>query len=1370
MTTRTIKVNIDAAGAKRGAAQANAALRSIGNGAGSAQRGMDAARKAMASAAQASKSASQNMAGLSAAMRGLNAATQLSATALHANTAALDRNTAALLQMQSASAKAKTSTDRHADGLSRLGAILGGLSFTAAIAGAVHLTDAYALMAAKLGIAVQGLGDSGKAMEDVSRIAATTRSGLDDVAALYSKVSFAGKDLGTSQAAVSRTTETVAKALKVSGASAQETSSTILQLGQALASGKLQGEEFRAMSENAPRLMRMLADSTKLPVGALKALGSEGKITSEMIIKAFTDSRLTGALDDEFAKIPKTFADNLTLAKNGLEEYLGQNATAVAGSRALGDALSVVTKNLDIVIPSVVALSTALGVGLVTNMVAARVAAGGLGSAMLGAFGGPIGLAVTGLALGIGAYAIEANKADAIVAAVAATHERLNTELDKAAGAAKTLAGETRGVGTDSESAIQHVDNFAGATGRAAQALYEQAHAARQARKEILKKQLAESQGQERSLAAILPGGRQAATDRSWSALWEGDFSAAFDPSATMAGLRNWWSGGRTDRENSAAYGKAVQNSLRIQDQLDHATNDPLGKGDLPVVAPPIPGKPDKKSNKKTDAQRSAEAVRDYWQQLEKARDVAAELPISAQQVTKEYELQKAYAIATGGVIKALSDDDKKRLATLLQQARAGELLRDLTAAANDAKAANDAGKADFEWTKKTLGLSEDALNIAQSTRDWTVRAGREGVDLADAKYQLQLKTLEAAAKETFERERQSKLLKNAPSTIAKYDPRTTQANDLRSLDQEGQSIMAAIKALEAIGPAMTDDQRRLLEGARRARDANIQATQVVADRFRFEFADRISVLGQQFGGAFGSAIENLGSLLDGLTRAKSGDFSGLGPAGGLINLFGSDGKGGQNRLGKAAQRVFSGGEGEADYGTRLLEGLKSPLTSIGKGFDDLGQDFNDIFKKGGDFQKGVGSIMGKVGAGQQIGGTIAGLSNALGLKMSSGGAQIGGAIGGLAGPIGAVAGSIVGGITGNLLKKAKYSTSTISRDANGDLSSNTKGNSSSREKVTTGAAGSINQGLDAIAAQLGGVISGTPTVSIGTYKDKWRVSDIGRTGKLKGGSGRTDIKDFGKDGQGDAIEYAIRVALEQNVLSGVSAFSSKLLKSTVDLDKAVSIATQWEGVVTAIKAYENPIAGAVDALLKPINTLRQQMVQYGATADDIAQIDKYRAIELDKLRKSELQGVQDIRDFLNGEGSGRTALTRLNAELAKFDAMKADIDAGKTVDQDAYAALVQKVQDLNVEVYGTATAQSQNIWSRLVSTTDALGLSIEKAFDTALNIDPVVTATQETNNLMAVNNDLALQQLQVLQVIASSLSVSGGGTSRAVNGVMNYV
>jgi hypothetical protein len=86
VTTRTIKVNIDAAGAKRGAAQANAALRSIGNGAGSAQRGMDAARKAMASAAQASKSASQNMAGLSAAMRGLNAATQLSATALHTQT------------------------------------------------------------------------------------------------------------------------------------------------------------------------------------------------------------------------------------------------------------------------------------------------------------------------------------------------------------------------------------------------------------------------------------------------------------------------------------------------------------------------------------------------------------------------------------------------------------------------------------------------------------------------------------------------------------------------------------------------------------------------------------------------------------------------------------------------------------------------------------------------------------------------------------------------------------------------------------------------------------------------------------------------------------------------------------------------------------------------------------------------------------------------------------------------------------------------------------------------------------------------------------------------------------------------------------
>lgn len=1306
------------------------------------------------------------MASVANAARALNGGLNASAAAVKANTTALGANTAALDRMAAAMVHTHAQTKQTSASMGNLRGILGGLTFGAAIAGAIALTDAYALMNAKLGIAVDGLGDGGRALEDVSRIANQTRSGLTEIASLYSKVSFASKDLGKSQADVSRTTETVAKALKVSGATAQEATSTILQLGQALASGRLQGDEFRAMSENAPRLMRLLADSTQLPVGALKQLGSEGKITSDIIIKAFTDKRLTGALDSEFAKVPLTFADNMTLAKNAMTEYLGENATAVAGTKALGDTVGALARNLDVVVPSVLALSTAIGVGMVTNMLAARVAAGGLGGALLGAFGGPIGLAITGVTLGLASYAIEANKVDATVAAVNATHERLRAELDGTATAAKAAAGETKGVGTDSLAAIPHVDSFAGATGRAAQALYEQAHAAREARKEILKKQLAESQGQERSLAAVLPGGRKAANDNAWSALTQGDFATAFDPTSTMAGLKNWWSGGREDRENSAAYSRAAQNSMTLQSQLRAAETDPLGRGDLPRPAVAMPGKPAKTKKGKTDAQRSAEAVRDYWVQLEKARDISDELPIPAAQLTKEYELQKAYAIATGGVIKALGEDDKNRLATLLQQTRAGELLRDLTVAAQEGRAKGAGAQSDFEWAKKTLGLSQEALNVAQATREWTERAGREGVSFADAKYQLQLKTLEATAQETFERERQTKLLKDAPGTIARYDPRTQQANDLRTLGNEGASISAAIAALEAIGPALTADQQKLLDGARRARDANVEATQVVADRFRMEFAGRITTLGDQFG----AAVSKIGTLLEGITAARSGNFLGLGPVGGLLNLVGRGSDGSLNKIGKSARSVFAGDKetGRKDYVTALTDGLKNPLKSIGDGFGDLGKDFGDIFKKGGDFQKGVGSILGKVGAGAETGAMVAGLGNALGIKMSGTGAQLGGALGGLAGPIGSIVGSLIGGIGGNLLKKAKYATTTVGRDANGDLGAGkTSGNSDKREKVTIGVASSIGTGLEAIAAQVGGMITGTPNVSIGTYKDKWRVSDAGRTGKLKGNY--SDVTDFGKDGQADAIEYAIRTSLEQGVLTGVSTFTSNLLKSTVDLDKAVNISTQWEAVLKANRAFDNPIAGMIESVVKPIETLRAQMVQYGATASDLAEIDKYRTNELDKLRKAEMASIQDVKDMLLSAGSGRTALTRLNADLTKLSVMEADIASGKTVDQDAFQSVIQSAMSLNSEVYGTATSQSQANLSRFMTATNSLEANITKAFEAGV-VDPVVAVTNQTNAALAVGNDLAMQQVMLLQRLVALNGGSSPTPTGAVNGLLTYI
>ncbi len=106
----------------------------------------------------------------------------------------------------------------------------------------------------------------------------------------------------------------VGKSLKVAGADTQQANAAMLQLTQAMASGRLQGDEFVSVLENAPLIAQSIAKHMGVTMGQLKEMSSKGKITSD-IIKAAVFS----AADDinaKFQTIPLTWGDIWTQMAN----------------------------------------------------------------------------------------------------------------------------------------------------------------------------------------------------------------------------------------------------------------------------------------------------------------------------------------------------------------------------------------------------------------------------------------------------------------------------------------------------------------------------------------------------------------------------------------------------------------------------------------------------------------------------------------------------------------------------------------------------------------------------------------------------------------------------------------------------------------------------------------------------------------------------------------------------------------------------------------------------------------------------------------------------------------------------------------------
>lgn len=210
---------------------------------------------------------------------------------------------------------------------SRASSAIGAFGKLAAVVGVVlgareiiQAADEWTNMYSRIGLVTKSTEEQAAMQEKVFAIAQKTRQEYSSTADLYVKMARNSKELGATQQDVLDATETVNKALVIGGASTTEAKSTILQLGQALASGRLAGDELRSLSENAPLLFQAIADYYGVTIGKLKDMGAQGELTAEGIFKAILKAK--SKMDKEFSKMPVTVGQAVTYALNRIGKLI----------------------------------------------------------------------------------------------------------------------------------------------------------------------------------------------------------------------------------------------------------------------------------------------------------------------------------------------------------------------------------------------------------------------------------------------------------------------------------------------------------------------------------------------------------------------------------------------------------------------------------------------------------------------------------------------------------------------------------------------------------------------------------------------------------------------------------------------------------------------------------------------------------------------------------------------------------------------------------------------------------------------------------------------------------------------------------------
>lgn len=223
--------------------------------------------------------------------------------------------------------KSADKASRQADGLT--GSITsmakGFLGVSAGIAAAsklVSVTDEYTKYTTIIKNATSGQNQFNSALSEVKRIANLAQTDLSSIGQTYARLSLSLKDFGATQSQVAKVTETVALALKANGATAGETASTMLQLSQAFGKGRINGDEFTSMSENAAPLMRALAASMGVTNGELKDLAANGVLTADKMLKAWSDPALIATYRAQAAEI-KSVSGSFTELSNEISTMFG---------------------------------------------------------------------------------------------------------------------------------------------------------------------------------------------------------------------------------------------------------------------------------------------------------------------------------------------------------------------------------------------------------------------------------------------------------------------------------------------------------------------------------------------------------------------------------------------------------------------------------------------------------------------------------------------------------------------------------------------------------------------------------------------------------------------------------------------------------------------------------------------------------------------------------------------------------------------------------------------------------------------------------------------------------------------------------------
>ncbi|HHF6966155.1 TPA: tape measure protein [Haemophilus influenzae] len=201
-----------------------------------------------------------------------------------------------------------------------------------------NYADGYTEIQNKLRLVESASINSARGLESVFDISLKTNQSIQATSGVYQRFAQNAEALKISQAQVASLTETVSKAVAISGASAKSAQAALMQFGQALGSGVFRGDEFNSVMEQTPGLAKAIADGLGVTTGELRNMAKEGKLTTDVLIPAL--ERAKSSVDSQFGSRILTISAALENLSTATVKWVGETDNAIGVSRTAAEIIN----------------------------------------------------------------------------------------------------------------------------------------------------------------------------------------------------------------------------------------------------------------------------------------------------------------------------------------------------------------------------------------------------------------------------------------------------------------------------------------------------------------------------------------------------------------------------------------------------------------------------------------------------------------------------------------------------------------------------------------------------------------------------------------------------------------------------------------------------------------------------------------------------------------------------------------------------------------------------------------------------------------------------------------------------------------------